>query len=293
MAREPVYSYEEIADFFSTYARNLQNLRSNALGIARSRAIREQTNLSAGDTLRESELQLEKINDLFDSMFGPLAAYRWHAKTTFYQNPTRGTTSYMVVIENSSFGEGRCRIGPGDWDGDETNDPGRGNPFERPYYRLPTFLAEEFGVSGGRWGTMFWPEMSDPYRGGDRVLIEGTGTAADGYSLINAVDPEGMWIELMHIPGDHTEDQPKTVTDMRITVEQRDHRNHMAIQVPDLVGLLSQNAQTMLSNLGLVSIVDLVTSAQPVGHVVAQDPAPSTFISFGGHVTIDVSTGET
>ena len=292
MAREPVYSYEEIADFFGTYARNLQNLRGNVMGIARSRAIRERTNLSAGDNLRESERQLEKINDLFDSMFAPLAAYRWHAKTLFYQEPSRGTTRELSVIENVTIGAAnKCRIGPAGWNGDTASVPDI-RPFERPYEMLPTFLAVAFGVDSGRWGNMFWPENADPYTGGDQVLISGTGTAADGYRIINDVDPEGRWIELMSVPGSPPDDSPVAVTDMRITVEQRDFRGHMTIRVPDLVGMFDYEAQQALNKVGLVGTAVWVTSAQPYRLVIAQDPAPNTMVSFGTHITLDISDGE-
>jgi len=64
-----------------------------------------------------------------------------------------------------------------------------------------------------------------------------------------------------------------------------------SVPVPSLVGLTATAALGLLSDLGLEGIATEVTSDQPKGEVVSQQPVPESKIEMGESVFLDISSG--
>ena len=65
------------------------------------------------------------------------------------------------------------------------------------------------------------------------------------------------------------------------------------VSVPSLQGMSQANAVAAITSAGLVPVVIQVPSSQPMGNVIAQDPAAAQKVKRGSKVRINVSAGTT
>ncbi len=90
-------------------------------------------------------------------------------------------------------------------------------------------------------------------------------------------------------PGFGSEIPASTVVKVQISMGPE----NKVVEVPDLVGKTIDEARTMLQQLGLeIGGISYVTSDQDENIVISQDPAPTSQISTGAFVNLNVSGGE-
>jgi serine/threonine-protein kinase len=106
------------------------------------------------------------------------------------------------------------------------------------------------------------------------------------------VDPEEQFSE--QVPAGRaigTEPEPGTRLEQDQIVTLLVSKGSNLVEVPSVVGLQQDDAQSQLEGAGLLPNVDTEASSEPEGTVIAQDPGPGS-APRGSEVVITVSTGE-